>query len=340
MGGLDPHERLLKALPLKSLMNPPPLCWTAAFLIGFLAAGCGPSPGDYGYDNPNIRAIQREHSMSVIPSKDKQIALAHQCGKKVFFVTSGDSRKMRSSGRAAAITSDGYFLTANHVVSRNQFFLSEVTLTAEQNKELNRSGFLLQKRGPERDLPGRLVWHDEGADLAVIKFDLKTPHFFNQLKFPAPVGEVVYSSDDLGQISLPKDKVDGRLQDHAIGNGPYFSAGRVLFSQLFTHGPGVHTIGSTLVARGGMSGGPLVTLEGELCGILTNVGFYRFKKDNEVRVSVRSTSRMLPPQVLRDIIAKDRAKSRALTTTAVSPEVLEGRRIALRQNSHIRFSQD
>ena len=291
-------------------MKLPTLSWIPVTLIGILLIGCAPSAGEFGYDNPNIRELQRKQSTAVIPSESKRRALARDCGRKTFFVTAGNSPRKSSSGRAAAISSDGYFLTAYHVVQNGPFFLSDAKLTTEQNQKLKSAGFLLEEKGPERGLPGRLVWYDEGADLAVIKFNVKTPRYFSQLQFPAPVNEVIYSSDDQGVISLPKGKPSADAGYLAVGNGPYFSAGKVLFSQLFTHGPGVHTIGSSLVARGGMSGGPIVTLNGKLCGILTQVGFYFYEVNDQLEVSLRSTSRMLPPKVLRDLVSKDRARNR------------------------------
>jgi len=276
-------------------------------LLGSFA--CAPSPGYFGYDNPQIRKIQREQAAVVIPSESEQRSLAKKCDRKVSFITTGTSAKDYSSGRAVAISKDGYFLTAYHVVNKGEFFLDDNELTSEQLKKLNQNGYFLERDKPENRLPGRIVWFDKGADLAVIKFERKTPHHFSQLKFPAPVDGVVYSSDDQGHIILPEGQTTEKLEENAVGNGPYFSAGTVLFSQLFTHGPGVHTIGSTLVARGGMSGGALVTRSGELCGIISQVGLSYQEHNNELKLTVHSTSRMLPPKVLNNIVRQDRARN-------------------------------
>ena len=265
------------------------------------------------YDNPSIRKLQREHSTAVIPSKNTRQRLAKTCGPKVSFITSGNASRFGSaSGRAAAISSDGYFLTAYHVVAQSPFFLSENknNFTPEQQKQLNERKFLLYEKEPIEKKLGRLVWFDKGADLAIVKFDHSSPSYFKNLKFPSSVGEVVYSSDDQGIIALPSGATSTEdIDTLGIGNGPYFSAGSILFSQLFTHGPGVHTIGATLIARGGMSGGPIVNLEGELCGVLSLAGVSYSQGENEVKLIARSTSRMLPPSTLRSIIRQDRAKN-------------------------------
>ena len=277
-------------------------------LFAFGLFSCISTPGYFGYDNPSVRELQRTYSATVIPSKSEQLALAKKCDDKVYLITSGKSEKNNSSGRAVAVSKDGYFLTAYHVVNKGPFYLNDSKLTSAQKQKIKSDGFFLEEASPPQ-LSGRIVWYNKGADLAVIKFEQNTPQYFNNLRFPAPVDEVVYTSDDQGLIILPNSQeAFNKPEDHAIGNGPYFSAGKVIFSQLFTHGPGVHTIGSTLVARGGMSGGALVTRKGELCGVIAHIGLSQLEQDNEVKLVLRSTARMLPPEVLRSIISKDRAK--------------------------------
>jgi len=282
----------------------------ALTLLSLILTACLTNPGDFSYDNPQIRAFQKEYTAKFIPSESERRALTQRSGSKVYLITVGESTKRLSqSGRGAAISADGYFLTAYHVVAGQEFFLTDVSLSAAEKQKLQRDGYLLESKSETKRIPGRIVWYDKGADLAVLKFPTKTPNYYSKILFPAKKGSVVYAADDHGQVAIPKDKVEGDPSKYAIGNGPYFSAGQILFSQLFTHGPGVHTIGTSLVARGGMggmSGGPIVTRQGQLCGILSQVGFGYTSKNNQVQLTVRSTARMLPPHILRSIINKDR----------------------------------
>ena len=282
----------------------------ALLLVALLLSGCSSPLEVLSHDNPDVRRLQKEHSTAVIPSLSQRKRLAIECGKRVSFIIAGNQNRLSlTSGRAAAISPDGYYLTAYHVVESGPFYLSDFEIDSTQEKKLNANGFLLQAHDKETKIPGRLVWSNKKADLAIIKFAQKTPHYFKQFAFPLKRNSVVFSSDDHGFVALPSNfKSIEQVQSSAVGNGPYFSAGHVLFSQLFTHGPGVHTIGISLIARGGMSGGPIVTLDGQLCGVLSLAGLTYEKVEKKVQLVPRSTARMLPPATLRDIIQRDRAK--------------------------------
>lgn len=259
----------------------------AAAILPLAFAGCATGPGEFGYDNPKLRKLQRVQSAHFIPHQKSQEHFIRQFGPKVWTIRSGDPSgkfntptELIEGGRGAAITNDGYFLTAHHVIEGPAFFLTNLT---------------------EKPIRGRLVWADPVTDLAVVKFPKSTPNYFRKMLFPVSVHTTVLSTDDQGiTISLEGS------QDQGVGNGPFFSAGNVLSHKPYGGGPG-HTIMTSLVGRGGMSGSPLVTQNGELCGILSRVNLTLNVTSAKVWKSSRTTARMMSPNLIRAIIQKDRA---------------------------------
>ncbi len=287
------------------------------FGISLLLSSCITGVGKYGYDNPKLRALQHEQSARYLPGAKNQTHFVRKIGPRVYPIKSGNqSGKLQTAeeviggGRGAAITADGYFLTAYHVIEGPAFYLSEVSFSSAHKKRLKKEKIVIlneresQKHISESNRRGRIVWFDKTSDLAIVKFDQRTPNYFRVLRFPER-GSTVFATDDQGSSIIPR----GRSFQESVGNGPFFSAGGVLSMRPYHHHPGFQNIETSLVARGGMSGSPLVTTSGELCGILSEISLHYQLTGGGFRKTTQTSARMMPPEIIRRIIREDRKKS-------------------------------
>lgn len=216
-----------------------------------------------------------------------------------------------AGGRLAAVTSDGYHLTAYHVVRDRTCFIEKTKMIRQPPRGPFPSSTLDQYFSTKR-YPGRLVWHDAEQDLAVVKFPLTdSPHFKTLTNTPQS-GNLVYSADDQGRGVFPANGRHGTSTENLVGNGSFFAAGKVLFLTQQNQGAGITQISTTLVGRGGMSGAPLVTTTHELCGIIQRIempGLFG---------SPRTVASMMAPAFLHAIIEADRAEQDLAAQPAAS----------------------
>src|SRR5690606_23563089 len=117
-------------------------------------------------------------------------------------------------------SSDGYYLTARHVVEEGDFRLSVA----------------ISPTNPFRvaEHPGRVVWQDRTADLAIVKFDHAPPYVFSPRQMPLHAGEAVFSGAGGLNSGMRFTRRNPRgvynlrdLMRESIGNGDYRTAGKV-----------------------------------------------------------------------------------------------------------------
>ncbi|GAA5126923.1 trypsin-like peptidase domain-containing protein [Luteolibacter yonseiensis] len=272
-------------------------------LMSVFLLGCAGDVSFWKYDNPEVRALQKTETDRHIGDGKEKKAMRDHIGARVGLVSTGSSDRPDSSaygvpagGRAAAVTADGYYLTAWHVVRDKPFFIETDLL--------------------KKPHPGRLVWSDPDADLALLKIAPTGGPFFKKMKATSPPGDIVFSADRKGRGVLAPDKNGTYDLRKITGNGSFFAAGKVLDSKGRDLGQGLHDFPTTLVARGGMSGAPVVTADGGLCGILSRIEWSVF------HTRLRTIAVMIEPERLSDIIEKDRKKTNGSTvsTTRTVPE--------------------
>ena len=220
---------------------------------------------DWNKDTPPIRELQKK-SLEGVPENP----IAGEGIKEFFRDRVGliaSSQNGFPSGRAAPLSTDGYFLTAWHVVNEGEFYLSDfvklkpfpegVVFKAEDYYRIDRH-------------PGRVVWRDKKVDLAIVKFDFEVPseHVFSPANYIGATGAGVFSAafgTNSGSLLVTESIADG------IGNGPYQTAGVILNSRKVKASHTSVIYRSNLVARGGMSGGPVVDSSGNLIGIIARI---------------------------------------------------------------------
>ena len=139
-------------------------------------------------------------------------------------------------GAAAAVSADGYYLTAAHDLS------------------LGPAHLVIEVGGEVRSAPARVVWTDPDFDVAVLHADLAPEDCFALVPDrELAEGEVVLSfSHMLGPAA-------GQLQDDVDlpGEGDYVAL----------------TLPHSTPLRRGFSGAPAITLDGELLGVDTSTGW-------------------------------------------------------------------
>lgn len=240
---------------------------SATLLLIPLLASCGGLTG-FHQDTPEARA---EQAASVAGFPEKPIrgeSIDDFFAGKVAMI--GPPTNL-GSGRAVPVTDDGYFLTADHVVRNQQPFLFP--------------GFFSNE--------GRIVWRDPDLDLALIKFPSDRYQSFAFADKPASIGTSVFSGAS-GGYSVG-------TAGEGTGNGSYATAGHV--TRVGFPKPGGMSYRSTMVARGGMSGGPVVDEEGRLLGIVTELNYFLRPEFGFAR---STTFTMIRRDELQRIISEDR----------------------------------
>jgi len=139
-------------------------------------------------------------------------------------------------GAAAAVSADGYYLTAAYDLS------------------LGPAHLVIEAGGEVRSAPARVVWTDEDFDVALLHADLAPEDFFALVPDrELAEGEVVLSFSHMlgaaaGQLSTDVDLPE---------EGEYVAL----------------TLPHSTPLRRGFSGAPAITLDGELLGVDTSTGW-------------------------------------------------------------------
>ena len=210
----------------------------------------------------------------VRPLQAKQLEkLVNNCRTLVLAVLPADAELMMTRhklptndkrevilGSAAPVAADGWFLTANHVVTNGD------------GRELV---VIYDVSGQPRYARARVVWQDARADLALIKAPMKTPAYyrFTPRDQDLPEGTQVLHA---GMATGNKAQI-GALSQRVSGMGT------VGFEQ-------------TLRIAPGDSGGPVLLFSGELVGVNSAVG-YLSALDTQFFSSSRS-SRPDPAEIM------------------------------------------
>ena len=252
-----------------------------ALLVSLLLAGCASQPRItrnrlpemWRMDTPMVRQFQEQETAKHFPQLSNQKHLRDTLGACVEVLYENPDKDHSGSGRAVAISPDGYYLTADHVISGSDslpFLVEHIPPAAEAAAPI---------AATRKSYPGRLVWNDPGLDLAILKFDRPSAHYMEKMRLRLNADDVVYSGDESGwslPIIVKEDElrknnyaVDlSEILKRRVGNGAFFSAGKVVSSRRTAAEAESRHHRLTLVARGGMSGSPLVTDDNELCGII------------------------------------------------------------------------
>lgn len=204
-------------------------------VIGIQACAVAPPP-DPTVPGPAVRKLILQRVSAVIVTDRKNL---NDWVKRGFPMSQapGDA----DGGSATAISPDGYFLTADHVLAR---------MEGRHIYVIHGSNGRLVPR------PARVVWRSERADLALLHIDASTPHHY-QFTSPdkwLPIGTPVVH----GGIATGFDSGWGRL-------------GTSLAPE--TRFTGTRKFKLDIPLQPGDSGGPVVDAYGGLVGINSAVEF-------------------------------------------------------------------
>jgi S1-C subfamily serine protease len=181
-------------------------------------------------------------------------------------------------GSAAPVASDGYFLTADHVLSRMA----------------GRHVFVIYGQGGRlAPAKARVVWRSESSDLALLHVPVKTPYFYQW----TPPGRWLPEGTRVmhGGISTGFKSGDGKLST------PLTPEGRLTGNRKFK---------MDIPLQPGDSGGPVVDAYGSLVGINSAV---EFLVPMETAFFVDSEGNRPSTRALAAVIAKDRIRNREST---------------------------
>ncbi|MAS91691.1 MAG: hypothetical protein CMO55_00720 [Verrucomicrobiales bacterium] len=138
-------------------------------------------------------------------------------------------------GSCAPVTSDGYFLTATHVIGHEDSYVLYATSD-------NRSTYIDYA-------PIRVVYQNQAADFAIVKADLKTPRYLKYRR------EKLTPETTLFAGGWMHEKGGGLFMEHQE------IPGESDFKKVVT----------TLPMIKGDSGSPLIDQKGRLCGVLSTM---------------------------------------------------------------------
>ncbi|MDQ8190766.1 S1 family peptidase [Roseibacillus persicicus] len=258
-----------------------------------IVVGCsGSSLEERRSDNPEARRLQKESLATAPPHPIAGKSVEEFFRDRVGLISNPERRI--PAGRAAPVSPDGYYLTALHVVKDGEFVLSdEILLKPFPKMGSFRTADYLRTDYHE----GRVVWQDQKADLALVKFDFAPKAPFPLRSTPLKVGDPVFagaSGTNSGALVFAREPAQG------TGNGPFATAGVVTQARTSNNSLQLKSYYSTLVGRGGMSGAPVVDANGLLAGIITSL------RSEALTGTTTTRFTLISPQMIREIIEKDR----------------------------------
>lgn len=279
-------------------LQPPIRLGVVTVCLAALMVGCV-SLQEYTFDNARIRE-QQEKSLGDGPNLVAGKPLSEFFGPRTAWIISADSGMLDGNqsssplidvgGRAAAVSNDGYFLTAGHVVEDGRPLM---VLSPYHAHAGARPGMIDGQ--PVVLSPGRIVRHFAPSDLALVKFDWTPAAHFSVTEPDPSWGAEVFTAATSGVL------IDDRNRREAIGNGPFQARGRIVHTRRHEDRPDVLRMTTTIPVRGGMSGAPVADAEGRLIGILTAGTMSRLRYR-----AISSELEQLDAAVIYDAIEDDR----------------------------------
>ena len=237
-------------------------------LVSWLTAACSVSPpADQVTTGRLTRQIVAERVSAVVVtdrgSLDRWVSRN--------FVSS-QAPEDADGGSASPIAPDGYFLTADHVLSRLE----------------GRNVFLIYGQGGKlAPAKARVVWRSEAADLALLHIPAKTPYFY---RWTAPERWVPAGNRIIhGGISTGFRSAEGKLGTAIPPENPLTRTRKFKMD---------------IPLQPGDSGGPVVDAYGGLVGINSAV---EFLVPIETAFFVDSEGSRPNTRMIEALIAKDRA---------------------------------
>ncbi len=238
-------------------------------LAGALVASCVMAPQPEAVSPGRMtRQIVAERVSAVVVTHQKD--LDRWVGRNF---KSSQAPDDADGGSAAPISPDGYFLTADHVLSQLD----------------GRNVFLIYGQGGRLSpAKARVVWRSEGDDLALLHIPVATPYHYQwtapQRWLPAGTG-VIH-----GGISTGLRVGEGKLATDLPPEGPF---------------TGNRTFKIDIPLQPGDSGGPVVDAYGRLVGINSAV---EFLVPMETAFFVDSEGNRPSVRMIEELMRKDRAR--------------------------------
>lgn len=240
-------------------------------LVGLLAQSCSMSPPpDQVATGRMTRQIVAERVSAVVVTDRGNL---DRWVNRNF--VSSQAPNDADGGSAAPISPDGYFLTADHVLSAMD----------------GRNVFLIYGQGGKlAPAKARVVWRSESSDLALLHIPVKTPYFY---KWTAPdrwlpAGNAIIH----GGISTGFRSAEGKLSTGLSPEGPMTRTRKFKMD---------------IPLQPGDSGGPVVDAYGALVGINSAV---EFLVPMETAFFVDSEGSRPNTRMMDALIEKDRARNR------------------------------
>ncbi|MEM7699303.1 MAG: serine protease [Verrucomicrobiota bacterium] len=166
-------------------------------------------------------------------------------------------------GSAAPVTSDGYFLTAAHVLSHNDSYVLYATSTSSKTYI--------------DYAPIRVVYRNDAADFAIVKAAMRTPRYLKYRRSELTPGTVLFA-----------------------GGWMHEKAGGEFLEKIPAADPQFHKIVTSLPMIKGDSGSPLIDKQGRLCGVLSTMRLGVVVKMKPKSTAVMTSTSFIDSQIRRD----------------------------------------
>ncbi len=172
-------------------------------------------------------------------------------------------------GSCAPVTSDGYFLTASHVLAHADSYVLYATSS-------NRKTFIDYA-------PLRVAYRNDAADFAIVKAKIATPRYLRYRREPLTPSSTLFAGGWMhekgGGLFLENQEISGVTSEH--------------FKKVVT----------TLPMIKGDSGSPLIDQHGRLCGVLSTM-----RLGVVVKMKPKSTAVMMDADEIDRLIRQDRGR--------------------------------